>query len=299
MKKIFLSVLLSIFFIDNSSAQNSTAIIQYHSFSSQLDAKSDTAHKRSYYKAELDLKKGEMVLVKYSSPEYAVALFVKSMKGDTLGRVDIPKYNNANGSYLAYLFKPVSPGHYQLLFTSKDSLEKGKFTVHYANFDSIQNAFDSEWEFCQKLDYLMQHSSTDFQFVTGPKKEGFSLTNTRTTEYYLEDAAQPEIEYFTSDVYVSTFLQKMNLEKCIQRMKELDYEIRQCISPQWKITNPRIEEINEINKPRFERETDYKLFGKPADDHNELHEKQNLKYSIRLMIEKNIGGDFDLKIVLE
>lgn len=287
--------------INHCCAQNAAngAIIQFHSFNGQLDAKSDTARKKFYYKDELNLQKGEMVLVKYSSAEYAVALFVRNMKGDTLGSVDIPKYYSTTGSHLAYLFKPASAGRYQFLFTSKDSLEKGKFTVHYANFDSIQKAFDTDWEFCQKLDYIMQHSATDFQFITGPKTPGFSLTNTRTTDYYLDDAAKCEIEYFTSDVYVSTFLEKMNLEKCIQRMKELDYDIRQCLSPQWKISTPRIEEVNEINKARFERETDYKLFGKPVDDHNEIHEKLNLKYSIRLMIEKNISGDYDLKIVLE
>ena len=299
MKKIFFLVMWCALQVSLLPGQTSSANIQYHSFSSQLDAKSDTAHRKSFYKSEVDLKVGEMILVKYSSKEYAVALFVKSMKGDTVGSVEIPKYYSTSGSHLEYLFKPASLGHYQFLFTSKDSLEKGKFTIHYANFDSIQNAFDADWEFCQKLDYLMQHSATDFQFVTGPKTPGFSLTNTRTTEYYLDDAAKCEIEYFTSDVYVSTFLEKMNLEKCTQRMKELDYEIKQCISPQWKITTPRIEEINEINKARFEREIDYKLFGKPADDHNEIHEKLNLKYSIRLMIEKNIAGDYDLKIVLE
>jgi hypothetical protein len=221
------------------------------------------------------------------------------VKGDTLGSVEIPKYYSTTGSYLAYLFKPASPGRYQFLFTSKDSLEKGKYTIHFATFDSIQNAFDESWELCERMNYLMQHSATDFQFITGPKTEGFSLTNTRKTDYYLDDAAKCEIEYFTSDVYVATFLTKMNLEKCLQRMKELDYEIKKCLSPEWKLSERRIEEINEINKPRFQKELDYKLFGRPADDHNETHERLNLKYSIRLMIEKNIAGDFDLKIVLE
>jgi hypothetical protein len=301
MKKTFFLFLLGALLTMNGKAQNpgNENIIQYRSFSSQLDAKSDTAHRKSFYKDELDLKQGEKLFVKYSSPEYAVALFIRNMKGDTLGGVDIPKYFSTTGSHLAFLFRPPSAGHYQVLLTSKDSLEKGKFTVHYAIFDSVEKAFDEEWSFCEKLNYLMQHSATDFQFITGPKTAGFSLTNTRTTDYYLEDAAKCEIEYFTSDVYVSTFLEKMNLERCIQKMKELDYEIRKCISPQWKITERRIEEISEINKSRFERETDYRLYGKPVDDHNDVHEKLNLKYSVRLMIEKNISGDYDLKIVLE
>src|SRR6185369_2780563 len=97
---------IMIAFINHCSAQNAAngAIIQYHSFSGQLDAKSDTAHKKSYYKDELNLQKGEMILVKYSSAEYAVALFVRSMKGDTLGSVEIPKYYSTTGSHLAYLF---------------------------------------------------------------------------------------------------------------------------------------------------------------------------------------------------
>jgi hypothetical protein len=299
MRKLFFLVALTVSTFIFTFGQNATGIIQYRSFNGRLDAKSDTAHHKFFFKDEMNLKQGEMILVKYSSPEYAVAIYVRSIKGDTLGSVEIPKYYSTTGSYLAYLFKPPSAGRFQFLFTSKDSLEKGPFTVHYATFDSLQKAFDSDWEFCEKLDYLMQHSATDFHFITGPKTPGFSLTNTRTTDYYLEDAAKCEIEYFTSDVYVSTFLTQMNLEKCIQRMKELDYQIRQCITPEWKITQARIEEINAINKPRFERETDYRLYGKPADDHNEVHEKLNLKYSIRLMIEKNISGDFDLKIVLE
>ena len=89
------------------------------------------------------------------------------------------------------------------------------------------------------------------------------------------------------------------LEKCIQKMKEIDYEIKKCLSPEWKISEKRAEDVSELNRGRFQKERDYKLFGKPVDDHNVYHEKNNLKYSARLLIEKNLAGGNDLKIILE
>jgi hypothetical protein len=293
---ILLFIQLNVF---ASGGSGNPPLVQYHSFSGQLDSKSDTLRRKYFHIEELNLQADEMMLVKYSSLDYAVSLYVRGSSGDTLGSVDIPKYYSDKGSHLTYLFKQSKGGRFQLLLTSKDSLETGKFTVHLASFNTSSNPFDDNWEFCQKLDYLLQQSPTDFQFVTGEKAKGFSLTNTRNTDLYLVTPSTCEIEYFTSDVYVCTLLQNMNLEKCIQKMKEMDYEIKQCLSPEWKISEKRRDDVTEINRARFEKELDYKLPGRSPDDHNEFHEKANLKSSVRLLIEKNLSGDYDLKIILE
>ncbi len=301
MKKPLFPFLLNILLFSNSFAQSSGngALVQYKSFNSQLNEKSDTLHRKYFYTYDIEIQKDEQVLIKYVSPEYAVALFVRNAKRDTVGEVAIPKYFTDKGSHLTYLFKPEAAGKYQFLFTSKDSVEKGPYTIHLATFNPVQNSFDDSWEFCQKLDYLVQQSATDFQFVTKGVAKGFSLTNTRTTDYYLEQVSKCEIEYFTSDVYVCTILENINLEKCIQKMKEMDYEIKKCLTPEWKISEKRPEDVTEMNRERFQKELDYKLVGKPADDHNEYHEKYNLKYSVRFLIEKNLAGGNDLKIILE
>jgi hypothetical protein len=301
MKKIFNLLILNLFLFCNGFAQSSgnAAIVRYYSFNSQLNEQSDTLKRKFIYKYELELQKDEKVLVKYVSPDYAVSLYVRSKTGDTLGSIDIPKYFTDKGSHLTYLFKPATGGRYELLFTSKDSLEKGKFTFHLAFFNASQNPYDDNWEFCQRLDYLLQHSATDFQFITGEKAKGVSLTNTRMTDYYLETPSECEIEYFTGNVYVCTILEKMNLEKCIQKMKEMDYEIKKCLTPEWKKYEKRLEDVKEMNRERFEKELDYKLFGKPADDHNEFHEANNLKYSVRFLIEKDLASGYDFKIILE
>lgn len=299
MKKIILLACLLNSMVAACYSQNGKAIVSYRSFNSQLNDKSDTLHRKYFYKVDQQLKKDEMALVKYSSPDYAVSVYVRSSSGDTLGKVEIPKYYHEKGSYLTYLFKPADDGQYQFLFTSKDSMETGKYTVHFAFFNSSENSFDDNWEFCQKLDYLIQHSATDFQFITGEPAKGFSLTNTRTTDYYLETPSKCEIEYFTGDVYVCTILEKINLEKCIQKMKEMDFEIKRCITPEWKLSEKKIDDVSEINKPRFEKEQDYKLFGRPVDDHNDFHEKNNLKYSVRFLIEKDLVSGYDFMIILE
>ena len=301
MKKQLLFIAFIILLFSNGFAQGSGngALVRYKSFNSQLTEKSDTLHRKYFYKYDIDILKDEQVLIKYVSPEYAVALVVRTEKGDTIGGVDIPKYFTEKGSHLTYLFKPKAAGKYQFLFTSKDTIEKGPYTFHLATFNPVQNSFDDSWEFCQKLDYLLQQSATDFQFVTGGQAKGFSLTNTRTTDYYLDQVSKCEIEYFTSDVYVCTILDNINLEKCIQKMKEMDYEIKKCLSPEWKISEKRPEDVSELNRGRFQKELDYKLSGKPADDHNSSHEKYNLKYFVRFLIEKNLAGGNDFKIILE
>ncbi len=302
MKKLIALLFFTGLFTGNGFSQNAAGnenLVKYRSFNSQLDAKSDTLHRRFFQKETIELEPNEMALIKYTSPEFAVSLFVRNSKGDTLGSVEIPRYFSSSGSFLTYLFKQSQGGTYQLLFTSKDTIEKGKFTVHIATYDKDKFEFDDDWEFCQKLDYLMQHSATDFQFVAGEKAKEFSLTNTRTTDDYLWTPSKCEIEYFTSDVYVCTLLENINLEKCIQKVKEIDYEIKKCISAEWKASERRREDVSEMNRPRFEKELDYKLLGKPIDDHNTFHEKFNLKYSIRLLIEKDLASGYDLKIILE
>jgi hypothetical protein len=98
------------------------ALIQYHSFSSQLDSKSDTLRRKYFQIHEMNLQPDEMVLIKYISFNFAVSLYVRSASGDTVGSVEIPKYYSDKGSHLAYLFKQEKGGRYQFLFTSKDSL---------------------------------------------------------------------------------------------------------------------------------------------------------------------------------
>jgi len=301
MKKLFLIIPLitGFCFSAHSQSAGNDALIRYKSVNSQLNEKSDTLRRKYYYKYEFDLQKDEIALVKYSSPDYAVSLYIRSSSGDTLNSVLIPKYFGDKASRIAHVFRQSSGGHYQLLLTSKDSLEKGPFAMHLAISNPSQTPFDEDWEFCQKLDYLLQNSATDFHFITGPKAKGFSLTNTRTTDLYLVTPSVCEIEYFTTDVYVCTILEKMNLEKCIQKLKELDYEIKKCLTPEWKISEKKLENVPELNRPRFEKEIDYRLLGKPADDHNEYHEKYNLKYSVRFLIEKDPATGYDFKIIIE
>lgn len=274
-------------------------IIQYHSFSGELNEKTDTLHRKYIYKFNLDVQKGEMVLVKSSSLDFAVSLCVRNSAGDTLGGVEIPKYYHEKGSYLSYLFKPAAEGKYQLLFTSKDSYEKGKFTVNYAGFNPDQTPFDDNAELCEKLMYMIQHSGTDFQFVVKGETKDFSLTHTRTTDYYLVTPSKCEIEYFTSDAYVCTMLEQVNLEKCIQTMKETDYEIKHCLTPAWKISELKRDDVRPMYKERFEKEYDYVLPGLAAGDMNEFHRDRSFNYSIRLLIEKDLVSGYDLKIILE
>ena len=301
MKKPLSLLALNILFWTVCHAQSSGngPIVKYKSFNSQLNEKSDTLKRKYYFKYDIDIQKDERILIKYISPDFAVSVYVRNMKGDTLGSVEIPKYFTDKGSHLAYLFKPDATGKYQFLFTSKDTMETGKYSVHLATFNPVQNAFDDSWEFCQKLDYMVQQSATDFQFITSGKAKGFSLTNTRTTDYYLEQVSKCEIEYFTSDVYICTVLENINQEKCIQKIKEMDYEMKKCITPEWKVSEKRREDVREMNRERFVKELDYKLPGKPDDDHNDFHEKYNLKYSVRFLIEKNLSSGYDFKIILE
>jgi len=302
MKKLFLFATASLFFFSKGFSQStpgSEGLIHYHTLTSQLTSKSDTLKRKYLQKYEMDLEKGDMLLVKYSSPEYAVSVYMRNSKGDTLGSVPIPRYYNDKGSYLTYLFKPADGGHYNLLLTSKDSLETGKFVAHFAVFNPTKNEFNADAEFCERLDYILQQSATDFWFIAGENSKDFSLTNTRITDYYLWTPSKCLIEHFTNDVYVCTILENINLETCNQKMKEINYEIKQCTNPQWKITEKRREDVSEMNRARFEKELDYQLTGKPDEDHNEVHEKYNLKYSIRQLIEKNLSGNYDLKIIIE
>ncbi len=298
MKKIVLLFSLAIFFLSTNASAND-AIIQYHSFSGELNEKSDTLHRKFFYKHTIDLQKGEMVLVKCSSRDYAVSLCVRSSSGDTLGGVEIPKYYNDKGSYLSYLFKPAGSGKYQLLFTSKDSLEKGKFAVQYATFNTDQFPFDDNGEFCYKLDYMMQQSASDFQFVVHDEVKEFSLTHTRTTDYYLVTPSKCEIEYFTSDVYICTLFERLDLEKCIQKMKEMDYEIKKCLTPEWKISEMKRDDVRPMFRERFEKEYDYVLPGNAVGDMNVFHRDRSIKYSVRLLIEKDLASGYDLRIILE
>ncbi|MCX6292028.1 MAG: hypothetical protein NT126_09730 [Bacteroidetes bacterium] len=301
MKIIFLALAGISFLAITATARCSenSALIQYHSFSAALNEKSDTLRRKYFYKYDLELKKDEVALIKYASLEYAVSIYARSTSGDTLGSIEIPKYYSDKGSHLAFLFKPADSGHFQILFTSKDSLEKGKFTVDYAIFNSSESAFDDNWEFCRKLDYIMQHSATDFQFIAGDNSKDFSLTNTRNTDVYLVTPSVCEIEYFTSDVYVCGILEKINLEKCHQKMKELDYEIKQCLSPSWKITEMKREDVRPLYRERFEKETDYILTGLAKGDMNEYHRDRNITYVVRLLVEKDLLSGYDLKIIIE
>ena len=299
--KIFL-IALSVFLIATGTAYHAAtadSIIKFHSFQGELNDRSDTLHRKYVYSYMLEVANGEMVYIKCSSRDYAVSLCVRTQKGDTLGGIEVPKYYNDKGSYLAYLFQPQSGGNYQLLFTSKDSLEKGKFSVSYGRFNPDQNPFDDRGEFCDMIRYLIQHSAADFQFIVREEVKEFSLTRTRLTDYYLVTPSKCEIEYFTSDVYVCTVVERLSLEKCIQKMKELDYEIKQCLTPQWKITEKKREEVREMYRERFEKEYDYVLYGKTDGDMNEFHQEKNIQFAIHLLIEKNLASGYDLRIILE
>ena len=155
--------LLGGFSFDSNAADS---MIKYQSFQAELNDKSDTLHKKFIYNYPIDVLKGEKIYIKCSSKDFAVSLCVRNQSGDTLGEVEVPQYYSDKGSYLSYLFEPQSTGKCQLLFTSKDIQEKGKFKVNYARFNPDGFPFDDNGEFCTLLNYLVQQSATDFRFIT-------------------------------------------------------------------------------------------------------------------------------------
>ena len=291
----FLLLLLS--FVSNASAQSPDSLIHYETHSIELKPASPKNAHGSYYECiTKKMEYGEQLFIASHSDAYATAVEIRFPDGKTKLFYDSIASIKSNSD--CHFSIPIrEPGIYELRFTSAKPGMKGISAVTIASCNRRAIKIDPLWTTCQKLDYVLALSHTNFDMLpTTPVRDapdaGFTpccnfLNESRGMLYGMKNPDGPKM-------YKVVYLEKLSLGTAKTLIKDLDQQLRKCMDSSWKIDDTE----KDAHTPE---EISYVQSGNYAYEFNPVHLQNHCQNRIRLQILKmNATTDlYSIEVIID
>ncbi|MCW3086080.1 MAG: hypothetical protein JWP12_3446 [Bacteroidetes bacterium] len=216
-----------------------------------------------------NLQPGDKFFISYQSGTFTTAAYVK----DPNGHIQNVSNNNASTLPFAsydFTFTAGEEGLYEFYFTTQKPHEKGNATVQLFWAHDKKIRIDPLWTSCQKLDFLLKLSHTNFEFV--PVNVNHTYPDAGKVVYCnLFFEAPAVIEGLKNAdgprTYRVVYSVDIGLESSKMIMKQVDDQLRKCMNDDWTIEETakgpgKLEEITYTRKGDYKYE--FNLFHKQA-----------------------------------
>ncbi len=275
-----------------SASAQTDSVIQYRKFDAALSDHSPVMDEnRRYDYIPIVLQAGDMLHVRCHSEAFVAALIIRDSTGvHQVQQVDDPMMFKTIGSTIEATFKATETAPVFIIVTTKDARKMGDYTLEVAYYNAHLNKVSSSSPFCDKLKYILQHSTTSFIFLRSSEaREGFGKSYDASIQLFSD--GKNELFSAAGDSYTSTTSFGTDLQAAQAYFGKLEKEIAACV-PGFTKTVTKIEDVSEALKEYFVREVEYEQKGQHNWDMNSWHYAAKAKNIISLKINKSSSGTY-------
>jgi len=149
--------------------------------SSTLSVTDNQTQNRHYKQLPITLQKGMGAVFYMESNEFRPYLvFLSPGDGNLIGTTRVSKENG--GDRVTVSFTSTADTSFYILFSTNDPGATGKFTYGYTVLEPDQMMFNTNFTFCQRLNYLINHWQSNWDLLP-------------TTNQFHADTEDPELSY--------------------------------------------------------------------------------------------------------
>ena len=291
MKRLIILFAFIFEFCPQLKSQGIDSMIWYESHDIELKSTSPQDKKGCYYECiSKNLQRGDKFFISYQPAAFAAAAYIKDPNGHVLNMIN----NNASTLPFAafnFTFTAAEEGLYEFYFTTLKPHEKGNAGIQLFWAHDKKIRIDPLWTSCQKLDFLLKLSHTNFEFV--PVNVNHAYPDVGKVLYCnlffeapaviegLKNAGGPR-------TYRVVYSVDVGLESSKMIMKQVDDQLRKCMSNDWTIE----ETAKGAGKPE---EITYTRKGDCSYEFNPLHKQMHVQDKICL---KTIKSGIDVYDIL-
>lgn len=289
MKKVCSLFVALISLIVPAVAQSTDSLIHYETYSIELKATSAKNAKGCYYECiTKKFNNGDQLFIASSSGAFATAVEIKFPDGKTKLFYDSLAFKSR--STCSFSIPIREPGNYELRFTSVERGMKGASAITLASCNRRAVQIDPLWTTCEKLNYILALSHTNFDLLpvtlTRAPDVGFTpccnfLNESKGMLYGMKNPNGPKM-------YKVVYLENLSIGSAEVMIKDLDQQLGKCMGNDWKIE-------------KSAQEITYTQSGNYAYEFNPVHIQDHCQNRIRVQILKmNATTDlYDITLIIE
>jgi hypothetical protein len=277
-------------------AQSDDSLIQFRTMETSLSEKSKQTPDNKYYEyLSTKVIAGDIVIIDYTSDDYAVTLGVSDSFGHQ--RMIQSDTTAGKGKRITFPFMAPATGKYNLLFTSKEPGKTGKFKVSMFYYNSHLKKIAGTSSFCDKLKFVTSMSYVGFEFLKAKLEKGIDGPYFEPSVAIIPQT-KIAITHKQGDKYHCVADSSADLKTLKKKFEDLEREMSTCLADHKKKVFTKAT-IDETERKNFVMKTEFTLPGTYPTDLNAPHALLNIKDKVTLRLDKDGAKSYKLVIDVE